>query len=196
MPDVQCHRYFLAFLPGPGMRGTLAAMREETGQRQRPVRTEHFHLTLCILAEAPERERFTETRISGALSGFRPPSCPIRLGRLVAGSGGAALQAIGRQDELGTFRHDLLHLLARRGLAPCRQAQRFQAHVTLGRDPVPSSRRLAPLEWVPGELVLIESEVGRTIHHVRGRWPLLPPPQGVLPFHVPVSLGLVAGDRR
>jgi hypothetical protein len=34
-------------------------------------------------------------------------------------------------------------------------------------------------------LLLIESEVGRGIHNVLARWPLLPPPQGTFPFADP-----------
>lgn len=187
MPDTPCHRYFLAFLPGPAFRARLARLRDAAGQQGRPVPTGHFHLTLCILAEAPARERFTETRISAALSGPRPASCPVRLGRVKAGQGGAALCGIGKQDEIRAFRESLLRLLAMRQIWPCRQARHFRPHVTLGHQRVPSSRALAPVEWIPGELVLIESEVGRTIHHVRGRWPLKPPAQGLLPFDAPVS---------
>lgn len=196
MPKAECHRYFLALLPGAALRAWLAILRDEAGQRQRIVRTEHFHLTLCILAEAAERERFTETRICAALSGLRPPSCPIRLGRVRAGSGGAALHGIGRQDEIRAFRQALLRLLDRRGVRESRPRRHFQAHFTLGYDPAPSRRLVAPLEWVPNEIVLIESEVGRTIHHVRGRWPLLPPTQGLLPFDDPARPLMFAAGRR
>ena len=187
MPDAPCHRYFLAFLPGPAFRARLARLRDAACQQDRPVRTEHFHVTLCILAEAPTRERFTETRISAALSGPSPASCPVRLGRVTAGRGGAALWGMGRQDEIRRFREALLRLLAVRQLWPCRQARHFRPHVTLGYQRVSTSRVLSPVEWIPDELVLIESEVGRTIHHVRGRWPLTPPAQGMLPFDAPVS---------
>jgi len=196
VPVASCHRYFLGFRPEPPLRAFLARLRGDAGQRDHAIRDEHLHLTLCILAEAPERERFTETRISAALARRRPPSCPIRLGRLRAGRGGATLYGTGGQHEVRAFRQALLGLLARRGLEPCRAPLRFQPHVTLGHDAVPPLRSLAPVEWVPRELLLIESEVGRSIHHVRGRWPLEPPAQSVLPFDAPLQPLRAAGNGR
>ena len=35
------------------------------------------------------------------------------------------------------------------------------------------------------DLLLIESEVGNSVHRVLARWPLLPPAQGLLPFDSP-----------
>ena len=53
----------------------------------------------------------------------------------------------------------------------------------------------APCEWVPGEILLIESEHGLTCHNVLGRWPLLPPPQGTFPFSDPPSWCAASGWR-
>jgi hypothetical protein len=44
-------------------------------------------------------------------------------------------------------------------------------------------------------LLLIESEVGRGVHNVLARWPLLPPSQGSFPFDPPPLL-LTANGRR
>jgi RNA 2',3'-cyclic 3'-phosphodiesterase len=196
MRTADFHRYFLCFRPDAPLRAWLAALARESGQGQKAVSPDHLHLTLCVLAETPARERFTETRISAALAGARPPACPVPLSRLRTGSGGATLFA-GGMLEVRAFRHALLRLLAQRGLAPCRQPAVYRPHVTLGRDWAPPSSRLAPMEWIPRELVLIESEVGRTIHHVRGRWPLPPPLQGLLPFGPasPAPLRLAVGGR-
>jgi hypothetical protein len=41
---------------------------------------------------------------------------------------------------------------------------------------------MLPREWIPDELLLIESEVGCGIHNVLARWSLLPPRQGGILF--------------
>jgi hypothetical protein len=107
------------------------------------------------------------------------------LGRVHGGAGGALVRTIGRQDELQDFYSALVRWVAGRGLAPLHRKAGLRPHITLGYE----SCRVDPFNlaigWVPDALLLIESEVGRSRHNLLGRWPLLPPRQGVLPFDAP-----------
>jgi 2'-5' RNA ligase len=61
----------------------------------------------------------------------------------------------------------------------------FHPHLTIGHDRCAFEPFLILHEWVPDELLLIESGVGNGVHNILGRWPLLPARQGLLPFDQP-----------
>lgn len=176
------YRYFLGFRPDPAGRALLASLAGRTGQMWPSMAGERLHLTLCVIAEAVVRDYFLLSRIDAAFAGFALNAPVIRLGRVNGGPQGALVRTIGRQDGIQDFYRTLLRLLAARGFAPLHRKSGLCPHVTLGHD----SCRFAPfnlaLEWSPCTLLLIESEVGLGRHNVLGRWPLLQPGQGVLPF--------------
>jgi 2'-5' RNA ligase len=183
MRGVDCYRYFVGFRPSPVARAGLRSLSAPTGQHR--AAEELLHLTLFVIAETALREHFLLSRVDAALAGQALSAPVVRLGRVRGGPGGALVGAIGRQDEIQDFYDLLRHLLGTR--TPMHRQSGLHAHVTLGHDPCRFGPFKAPLEWVPNALLLIESEVGRTRHNVLGRWPLLPPRQGVLPFDDPAA---------
>ena len=176
------YRYFLGFRPDPALSAWLASLYAPAGQFNRVVRLEHLHLTLCVIAELAQRDRFIAPRVDAALSGRMLASCLIRLSWIRGGAAGAALFTVGRQGEIQQLYRLLVACLAERRLFPLHRRSGLRPHVTLGYDICRFETFRLPREWVPDELLLIESEVGKGIHNVIGRWPLLPPPQGALPF--------------
>jgi 2'-5' RNA ligase len=185
MREADFYRYFLGFRTDPLLSRTLAAIGAKAGQRVRP---ELLHLTLCVIAEVGERDRFLLSRVRAALAGQALHAVRIALGRVSGGSGGAVVRTIGRQDEVQDFYGALVRWLAGRGMAPLHRKSGLHPHVTLGHDPCRFDRFDVAIEWFPDELLLIESEVGRSRHNVLGRWPLLPPRQGRLPFAEPEAV--------
>lgn len=188
MGEADFYRYFLGFRANDRLSRFLAAIGAEAGQRVRP---ELLHLTLCVIAEVGERDRCLSSRVGAALAGQAFHSFRIALGRVGGGSGGALVRTIGRQDGIQDFYGALARWLARRDLVPLHRKSGLHPHITLGHDPCRFDRFNVAIAWVPDELLLIESEVGRSRHNILGRWPLLPPRQGLLPFD-PTCGGLAA----
>ncbi len=182
------YRYFLGFRPDFELRCWLDQLADEAGQRHRRIKKEHFHLTLCVISELNHRDRFIASRTASALAGHPLVSCPFWLSRLRGGPGGAAVCTRGRQRELQDFYTMLVGCLAERDILPLHRKRGLQPHATLGYDPCAIEMLLPAREWIPNELLLIESEVGRGIHNVLTRWPLLPPRQGSFVFGGPPDL--------
>lgn len=178
------YRYFVGCRPGPELRRLLGAIGGEVGQQ---VRLDLLHLTLCVIAEATERDRFLLSRVRAAFAGQVLSSFQVRLGRVRSGRHGATIGGLGRQNEIQDFYTRLTRMLATRSIAPLHRQSGLKAHITLGYDPCRIDSVKRPIEWFPDELLLIESEVGMTRHNVMGHWPLLPPSQGSLPFTAPLS---------
>jgi len=187
MREPDCYRYFFAFHPDLLLRCWLASLIGTAGQREKRVRAELFHLTLCVIAERRHRDPFIVSRACSALADRPLYSCPFWLGRLRGGQGGAAVHAMGPQDEIQDFYRMLLAFLASRDILPLYRQSGLHPHVTLDRDPCAIDPLNLPREWFPDELLLIESEVGNGVHHVLARWPLLPPRQGRFAFMSPSS---------
>ncbi|MDQ8756075.1 hypothetical protein RCO27_07510 [Sphingosinicella sp. LHD-64] len=180
MPKPDVYRYFLAFRPDPVLRYWIASLRQAAGQHERQIRERHLHLTLCVLLESLERDHFIAPRVEAALAGADLSSLLLHLGRVGGGDGGAALYTIGRKAGYRAFCRTLFGHLAARDIMPI--LEKHQPHVTLGHDRCGFEPFTFLCEWVPGEILLIESEHGNGIHNVLGSWPLRPPPQGSFPF--------------
>jgi 2'-5' RNA ligase len=195
MPQPTSYRYFFAFRPNLVQRCRLEAIAAAAGQSRRRIKAEYFHLTLFVIAELSHRDDFIAARAGQALAGRSLSSCPFWLGRLRGGPSGAAIHAMGGQREIQSFYRTLRAYLAERGIAPLHRKSGLHPHLTLGYDPCLLDAAKLPIEWIPDELLLIESEVGRGVHNVLARWPLLPPSQGSFPFDPPPLL-LTANGRR
>ena len=187
------YRYFFAFRPDFALRCWLASLADAAGQCEKRIKEEYFHLTLCVIDELEHRDRFIASRVHSALAGHSLASCPFWLGRLRGGPNGATVHAMGRQWEIQHFYRALLARLARRDMLPLHRKSGLHPHVTLGHDPCAFDSFNLPREWIPDELLLIESEVGNGVHTVLARWPLLPPRQGVFAFDTPLLLAAGAG---
>lgn len=184
MRKAEFYRYLLGIRPDADLCRLLRAVVEKASQR---VRMEMLHLTLCVIAETCERDPFLLPRVQSALVGHSLSSFPVRLGRVCGGSDGAVVKASGSQHDIQDFYRALVSLAAARDIAPLHRKSGLHAHVTLGHDPCRFEPFRAPIEWFPGEMLLIESEVGLGRHNVIARWPLLPSAQGSLPFDPPMS---------
>ncbi|HST37727.1 MAG TPA: hypothetical protein VLK25_14005 [Allosphingosinicella sp.] len=194
MRDSNFYRYFLASRPNPPVCALLVALRGSTGQLDKPVATDRLHLTWCVIAETLERDRFMLPRVEAALSGQRLSSGPLWLGRVRGGKQGAAVYSRSRKPELLRLYRQLASILSVRDIHPMYRKSGLDPHITLGHDPCAFQTFRILHEWIPDELLLIESEVGCGVHHVLARWPLLPPLQGLLLFEpLPPPLVLVAG---
>jgi hypothetical protein len=130
-----------------------------------------------------------------ALGGWALSSCSFWLGRARGGENGAVMRAMGRQREIQDFYRMLLTCLAKRDISPLHRKSGLRPHVTLGYDPGDFQPFEWPMQWIPDELLLIESEVGNGVHNVLARWPLLAPRQGELPFEPPLPSVLVSNER-
>lgn len=179
------YRYFFAFHPKPSQRHWLGALADAAGQNGKRVKNDNVHLTLCVVVETKFRDRFIAARADSALSGHPLTSCPFWLGLVRGGGAGAAVHAMPRQRGIQSFYRNLVGLLATRDIRPLYRKSGLKPHVTLGYDPCAFGPLEWPCEWIPDELLLIESEVGNGVHNVIARWPLLPPPQGRLALGAP-----------
>lgn len=182
VPTVQLYRYFLGFRSDLHARHSLSAAGKKAGQAGKGVPEELLHLTLCVVGETRERDPFLPKRVEAALAGQTLASIPIPLGRVKGGALGAAARTIGPQDAIQDFYSRLVRLLASRDINPLHRASGLHPHVTLRHDRCDFTPFMIEAEWIPDELLLIESEVGLRRHNVLQRWPLLGPTQGWLPF--------------
>ena len=184
------YRTFFAFRPNTTQRRWLEHLVHVAGQRGRRIQPDNFHLTLCVIAELLDRDPFVVARAKAALDGDLLSSCSFWLGQVRGGSKGAAVHALRRQRDIQKFYKKLIALLAARDIVPFHRKSGFRPHVTLGYDPCAFDPFELPCEWVPDELLLIESEVGNGVHNVIASWPLLPPTQGRLALGDPFKPNL------
>src|SRR6185437_4883188 len=95
MHQPRFHRYFLAFHPNEAQRLWLESLADIARQQGGRIAIDHYHLTLCVIAETLLRDCFIASRADAALSGHSLVSCPFWLGRLRGGGNGAAVHAMG-----------------------------------------------------------------------------------------------------
>lgn len=174
---LQFYRYFLGIRPIPEVYATFQRLAEELGL---PVRLDLLHLTLCVIAQVKERDRFIAGRVRRALRDEPLHSFPVNLSRVKTGRQGAFAHTFGRQDEIQDFYRFLVRLLLRQGIEPMHRKSGLHPHVTLTREALEAELVRIALRWFPTELLLIESEVGLTRHNVLASWPLLAPRQSLL----------------
>lgn len=190
MPALQFYRYLLCCRPDTQLYPRFQAVMQAAGQQ---VPLEWLHLTLCVIAQAAERDRFLLPRVETVLAGQSLYSFPVNLSRVVIGSHGATARTYGRQNEIQDFYSGLVQLLALAGIEPLYRKSGFHPHVTLGHEACAFALFKIAIEWFPTELLLIESEVGLSRHNVLGRWLLLPPRQPLLPFDAAAAACRLAG---
>jgi RNA 2',3'-cyclic 3'-phosphodiesterase len=180
-PDQRINLFF-AVLPEPhaatqahGIALQHHADRRMTG---RPLRKDRLHVTLLsvggFIGEVPKAFMDIALSIGDAvtLSPFemafdRALSFPRRTGKrpyVLLGSDCVS--------EIMPLHCGLVGAMFREGLDPP-QMPAFNPHMTLAYDTKHHTELPVELvSWTAREFVLIESLVGRTIHTVRGRWPL------------------------
>ncbi len=180
MADGQ-YRYFIGLRPPRAMLPAIASARGEA-RPATPVVDARAHITLAGIFFGERRERAILSVVEAALAGHALRACPVVLGRVESlGSGGgggiAMLVADGDRGGLIDLRAGLVRLLLRQW-PDMPVGGRSRPHLTLGYGPaVEGQWKVAPIHWLAGEIELIESWHGHTVHRTLGRWPLLPPPQ-------------------
>ena len=193
MPTPEFYRYFLCCRPGAHLYPAFRRLASECGQSDR---LDHLHMTLCVIAEQAERDRFLPRRVQAAFLGERLHSFPVNLSRVVAGLHGSEARTFGRQDALQDFYRMVVRRLRTVGIEALHRKSGLRPHVTLGYGARRPGLQRIELEWFPTELLLIESEVGLSRHNMLDRWPLLPPRQGILPFDIVSSNRVISRRRR
>lgn len=179
MRQADSYTYFLGFQPPRDLLQRLIALARELRQN---LREDLAHLTLCVVAERPERDCGLPARLKAAFAGHALSSVPIRLGKVRSADGYAALTALGRQNEIQEFYRAVVQLLAACDMTPLHRESGLRAHITLGRGTGASAQFKRPFEWFPDRLLLIESAHGLSRHTVVTSWPLMPPRQACFPF--------------
>lgn len=179
MKEVQFYRYFIGCRPNAAVRSAMAQAAQAAQQRLLP---DLYHLTFCVVLESRERDPSIVERVCAALVGADFRSAPIAFGRVAGGPRGAVIKAAGRQHELQDLYGSLVHRLRHSNLKPLYRKSGFHPHLTLGYEACHFLPFDIWLDWIPNELLLIESEVGLTRHNVLGRWPLLAPRQRCFDF--------------
>lgn len=143
------------------------------------VRTDRLHVTLIHVGDyAGSIRADVAAEVSAVIAGMERPSFVVSFDR-VGSFGGApgkhphVLLGEAGVEALKTFRLSLWEAIHRR-LKKTLSNPQFNPHVTLmyGDARLPE-RAVAPISWRATEVELIHSEVGRSVYHTLGRWPLV-----------------------
>jgi tRNA(adenine34) deaminase len=179
-------RLFLAVLPDGAarerLRGLGQTLKREHGLQGRVLRPEHLHVTLHHLGDyrtIPQNVVDASSRAVASL--VSAPAFTVSLDRVVTFQrpGSKPIVAVGGDGvaALEGFHRQLQKALVRQGIKP---EPRFKPHATLLYDPqgMPE-RRIDPISWTVGEVVLVHSLLGKTQHEHLARWslglPIAPP---------------------
>jgi len=167
-------RLFLAVLPDAETASRIAQtarhLRISHGLAGKPLRPEHFHVTLCGIDEGFGLARDRVESVKERVARVAMPSFRVGFDRAESFKNGA-LVLRGDDSVIG------LEILQQRVSDALdgrpRKARPFTPHVTLLRDDyrVPE-QRIEPIEWTVRELVLVHSLLGRTTHRHIARWSL------------------------
>lgn len=169
-------RLFFAVLPDAETAGQIAECttrwRADHGLQGKPLKPEHFHVTLCHVADMPgaPRQDLIDALAERA-SMLSMPAFRVEFDRVMSFNNGAFVLS-GDESTIGL---EVLQQRLSDALDPSpRPARRFTPHLTLLRD----QRRIAeqPVErigWTAREVVLVHSLLGQTTHRHLVRLPLL-----------------------
>lgn len=156
----------------------LDQSRATRGLRGNAIRRDRLHVTLIHVGDyANILPGSVVAALCQAADTLAVPAFDIALDRVSSFSGAPGrhphvLLGDDGVEALKAFRNDLLTAVIRHGVKPLSR-QAFIPHVTLAYgDRCLPERPIRPIAWRPTEFVLIHSEVGRSIYHALGRWPL------------------------
>lgn len=156
----------------------LEESRDTQGLRGRAIRQDRLHVTLIHVGDyqgMPPQSVIDALKQAG--ESVTPAAFDVAFDRASSFSGAPGRHPhvlLGDKgvEALKAFRADLLKAVVREGVKPLSR-QDFNPHVTLSyADRRLPERPIRPISWRPEEFVLIHSEVGRSIYHTLGRWPL------------------------
>jgi hypothetical protein len=176
-------RYFLGFQVAADRAGWLARqLPPVSGDLFAGLKPQLYHLTLCTIAETMEVQPFLRGQVGKAFAPGLPAASSIPFGRIVSRGAGAELVTAGSVGGIRQTYEAIVARLATQGIEPMHRKSGLRPHITLGYgecafDPVP-----VEWNWVPRELVLIESHIGHRRHRVLQSWTLEPPAQRSFAF--------------
>jgi len=156
----------------------LDQSRAEHGLKGKAIRKDRLHVTLIHVGDYANRlPPSVVSDVGKAAGALTPAAFDVAFDRVSSFSGAPERRPhvlLGDEgvQALKAFRADLFTAVIRQGVKPLSR-QDFNPHVTLsyGDRRLPE-RPIRPIAWRPDEFLLIHSEVGRSIYHTLGRWPL------------------------
>lgn len=167
-------RLFLAVLPDAETAARIARvaqhLRLSHGLTGKPLRAEHFHVTLCHVDDGIGLTPGVTEGVKSSVSTVAMPPFKVCFDLAQSFRNGALVL----RGEDGTIGLDVLQQRLSDALdGEPRRARPFTPHVTLLRDRhhVPE-QRIEPIEWTVRELVLVHSRIGCTTHRHLERWSL------------------------
>lgn len=167
-------RLFLAVLPDAETAGRIAQtaqhLRVSHGLSGKPLRPEHFHVTLCHVEDRLGLSLRKVEEVSASAARVEMPSFRVCFDRAESFKNGALVL----RGEDGTIGLDILQQRLSDALdGEPRKARSFTPHVTLLRDGHRLPEQIIePIEWTVREVVLVHSLLGRTTHRHIARWTL------------------------
>jgi len=156
----------------------LAHSQDEHDLRGAPVRRDRLHVTLIHVGDyagMPPQSVIEALRHAAETVTLPTFKVVFDLVSSFSGAPGRHPHVLLGNDglePLKAFRSELLKAVIRQGVKPLSR-EAFTPHVTLSyADRRLPERPIRPIAWRAAEFVLIHSEVGRSIYHTLGRWPL------------------------
>lgn len=175
-------RLFFAVLPDSAAAARITALAQQVrgqhGLTGMPLPAERLHVTLQFLGDHAGVPRRLVDAASQAAASLSVPAFGIALDHVLSFQGGQRKPLVlcggAGVTALVEFHSELGEALAAAAV-PCPASASYTPHVTLLYDERAIARQpVEPVRWVAGELVLVNSLVGRSRHVVLGRWPLRP----------------------
>ncbi|MEJ6788270.1 2'-5' RNA ligase family protein [Brevundimonas sp. BR2-1] len=175
-------RLFVGLMLPPDQAGAASKALEEArldhGLRGSPIRSDRLHITLIHVGDYENSlPRSVITDIRNAMDGLSEAAFDVTFDRAASFAGAPGKHPyvlLGGEgvEALGAFRSRLFRALLRAGVRTLSR-EAFTPHLTLtyGDRQLPE-RIIEPVGWRAADFLLIHSEVGRSIYHTLGRWPL------------------------
>jgi 2'-5' RNA ligase len=165
-PPAATDSLFFALFPPDAARASLLAL-DRGGLRGRPQAPERLHLTLAYLGDFAGVPADLLHAATQAARRLRHAPVAVSLDTLATFPSRRAqrpyvLRGSAEATPLHAFQRQLVQALLRGG-ALRRAEPAFVPHVTLSYEPdEPPSQRLAPVEWIAREFVLVRSFLGQS----------------------------------
>ena len=177
------HDVFFALRPDMADAQRLAAQAAREDRRLgvggKPIEPERLHVSLYLMASYERGEPFPQASVERwmlAASAVRRTTFEVTFDGLATFGGKTNPLVLKARDRAGvagvrTFQHELGIALADAG--ETMRDKPFEPHMTVSyRGMRIAEESTTPIQWVPRELVLIDSHLGEHIHEVLGSWPL------------------------
>lgn len=179
---IPAHRLFFALRPdaktSEAIVSAIAALKDTTKVRHRPLKPANLHVTLHFLGDFAEYPHELAERAKIVAGAVDSPPFEFVLDRIVSFRGRnqspwVLRSAPDSESYLRDFWQQLGAALTRAGLG-AELERRFTPHATIayGDAELPEPIAIAPVRWRVREFVLVDSHLGRAHHEVLAEWKL------------------------